>query len=81
MPRYYLNVRLAHALVSDVSGRECADLEEAICLAKCLLRGMKLPRATPPLYIPRVEIADRHGVMATVPRLPPNMPLPGAGRA
>ena len=81
MPRYYLHVRLPDIVVTDASGREFEDLAEAICLANGLLRGANLTPLSSAPHLPRVEICDDHGLIATVPTLPIGVPLPGAGRA
>jgi hypothetical protein len=81
MPHYFLHVRLPESFVTDPTGREFDDIEEAVCLANGLLRGLNLPQSNTHPYLPRVEICDPDGLITTVPILPIEIPLPGAGRA
>jgi hypothetical protein len=81
MPHYYLDVRYPHLVVEDATGHDFIDLNEAMQIAHVLLLQIRAANLVNSLDWPRVEISDDNGLMATVPKLPEHIPLPGAGRA
>jgi hypothetical protein len=81
MPYYYLDVRFPHLVVEDETGHDFIDLAEAVRVAHTLLSQIRVSGIPNTREWPRVEISDDHGLVATFPPVPSDIPLPGAGRA
>lgn len=66
MPHYYLDVRIASAVIADEVGREFHKLSEAITLANHILHGLEANGDSDSDQRVRIEICDEVGVLHIV---------------